>query len=486
MRDISMDSPVPTGIPGEFMGVNFPSIEYSLDMLKEFQPQQPTEFFVPTTSIAPLDFVSDLFPLCPVPADPELQPLASAELPASPPAKQAPSTSSSGSAAKDRKTSRERQSSGRWSTRDKGPVTESRKLEVNREAQRRFRQRQKARSRSIETQLAEATTALHEMKAKHSQLEARNQLLEKVARLNHSQSPPSDRTLLWQGDPAWSEQAHTKGSQGLSLTFTLWDQDCVVTVDELSKLPLPKMAKLYTAFVQKLAVCLLEVDGDPNSPMVEQMNNWTAEATCFAVAVALYNPEAFRTFGQLRLDMGSVLPERMSDEAYNELLPKMEYTEAQVQDLLHLRRLYYGKLGQLYRQRKELRSQVPLACMGEVEGICATDNYTLLSGLAEKLRVNAAEEYSVFLQSFCAIFRGVQTSRQRGINMVHAYPYVAHKDRVVGMLAEQRGEPSMNTLLSDTSKSDLQHAADWQQVTAYLDSISMANMHMHQPLLRWH
>lgn len=89
------------------------------------------------------------------------------------------------------------------------------------------------------------------------------------------------------------------------------------------------------------------------------------------------------------------------------LQPKMEYTEAQVQDLLHLRRLYYGKLGQLYRQRKELRSQVPLACMGEVEGICATDNYTLLSGLAEKLRVNAAEEYSVFLQSFCAIFRGV-------------------------------------------------------------------------------
>lgn len=87
--------------------------------------------------------------------------------------------------------------------------------------------------------------------------------------------------------------------------------------------------------------------------------------------------------------------------------PRIGYSEAQVKDLLHLRRLYYGKLGQLYRQRKELRSQVPLACMGEVEGICATHNYTLLSSLAEKLRVNAADEYSVFLQSFCAIFRGV-------------------------------------------------------------------------------
>ena len=95
------------------------------------------------------------------------------------------------------------------------------------------------------------------------------------------------------------------------------------------------------------------------------------------------------------------------------LQPRLSYTESQVRDLLYLRRLYYGKLGQLYRQRKELRSQVPLACTAEAENICATDNYTVLSDLAEKLRVNAAEEYSVFVQSFCAIFRGV--SFQNGL-----------------------------------------------------------------------
>lgn len=55
-----------------------------------------------------------------------------------------------------------------------------------------------ARSRSIETQLAEATAALREMRAKHSQLEARNQLLEKVAVLNKAQTSSSDQTLLWQ------------------------------------------------------------------------------------------------------------------------------------------------------------------------------------------------------------------------------------------------------------------------------------------------
>lgn len=49
-----------------------------------------------------------------------------------------------------------------------------------------------------------------------------------------------------QGDPAYNEQAQMKEGQGLTLTLTLWDQDCVVTVDELSKLPLPKLCKLYT------------------------------------------------------------------------------------------------------------------------------------------------------------------------------------------------------------------------------------------------
>ncbi len=39
-----------------------------------------------------------------------------------------------------------------------------------------------------------------------------------------------------------------------------------------------------------------------------------------AVAVALYNPEGFRTFGQARLDVGRVLLEQMSDESYRELL----------------------------------------------------------------------------------------------------------------------------------------------------------------------
>ena len=66
---------------------------------------------------------------------------------------------------------------------------------------------------------------------------------------------------------------------------------------------------------------------------------------------------------------------------------------------------------------------------------------------------------------------------------VHAYPFIANKDKLVSILAEQHGEPSVQSLLSDTSQSDVQHDADWQQVSNYLNTITSANMHLQQPLL---
>ena len=77
----------------------------------------------------------------------------------------------------------------------------------------------------------------------------------------------------------------------------------------------------------------------------------------------------------------------------------------------------------------------------------------------------------------------VQTSRQRAIMLVHAYPFITHKDKLVSVLAEQHREPSVQSLLSDTTKTDLQHAADWQQAAEYLNTITVATMHLHQPLL---
>lgn len=59
---------------------------------------------------------------------------------------------------------------------------------INRESQRRFRLRQKARSQAVEHQLASTTAELRELKQRQQQLEVRNMLLEKVSQINKKTS----------------------------------------------------------------------------------------------------------------------------------------------------------------------------------------------------------------------------------------------------------------------------------------------------------
>ena len=67
--------------------------------------------------------------------------------------------------------------------------------------------------------------------------------------------------------------------------------------------------------------------------------------------------------------------------------------------------------------------------------------------------------------------------------MVHSYPYIPHKDKVMNALADLHCEPSVESLLNNTSKSDFDHSTDWQQVTNYLQTVNIGNMHLHVPML---
>lgn len=65
---------------------------------------------------------------------------------------------------------------------------------INRESQRRFRLRQKARSQAVEHQLASTTAELRELKQRQHQLEVRNMLLEKVSQINKKNSTSQGST----------------------------------------------------------------------------------------------------------------------------------------------------------------------------------------------------------------------------------------------------------------------------------------------------
>lgn len=98
----------------------------------------------------------------------------------------------------------------------------------------------------------------------------------------------------------------------------------------------------------------------------------------------------------------------------------LQYTEEQVLDLMHLRRLFYGKIGQLCRERKSLLKQ--MSCEQEVGPGIGLDDVSVrlseVSDLAERLQGNGADEYRTYMQFTAAFLRGVCPVHPRSMQVL--------------------------------------------------------------------
>ena len=77
----------------------------------------------------------------------------------------------------------------------------------------------------------------------------------------------------------------------------------------------------------------------------------------------------------------------------------------------------------------------------------------------------------------------IQTSKQHAITIVHSYPQIPEKGRILEALASQRGEPPKEALMQSAGMDSLQHAANWQQVVEYLQDVHASNLNQHVPLV---
>lgn len=85
-------------------------------------------------------------------------------------------------------------------------------------------------------------------------------------------------------------------------------------------------------------------------------------------------------------------------------------TDAQVQDLLHLRRMFYGRLGQLMRHRKQLLSQVPKT--GLHPSGSSNSDAAGTDQLAQQLKTSGADEYQAYTTFASVFFRGVSVPQK--------------------------------------------------------------------------
>ncbi len=68
--------------------------------------------------------------------------------------------------------------------------------------------------------------------------------------------------------------------------------------------------------------------------------------------------------------------------------------------------------------------------------------------------------------------------------MVHQYPRGADSKVMLEVLAHQLKEPGVERLSAPCAMDDLQHAADWQGIVQYVDSLDANSLHSYTPLLK--
>ena len=78
----------------------------------------------------------------------------------------------------------------------------------------------------------------------------------------------------------------------------------------------------------------------------------------------------------------------------------------------------------------------------------------------------------------------ILTAKQHSTGIVHSYPFIPEKHRLLELLASKRGEPAAEALTQSAGLDDLQHAANWQQVEDYLKTVTAQNMYQYIPLIK--
>ncbi|DBA68454.1 TPA: hypothetical protein ACH3X2_013746 [Trebouxia sp. C0005] len=369
-----------------------------------------------------------------------------------------------------------------------------RQKERNRKAQQRTRQRKKERSQNIECQLAETTSQLQALKLRQRQLEARNQLLELAAANKLPVSVPQQNLQAEARGivlDILEKSGLMRSQQGNAIMLTVHGFDKEMKLEDISSMPHAELAKLYTAYVQKQAQCLLEVEGnsDSNNPALADMHRWSVESTAMLICFATGGASNHLT-SWLNMKDGTLFQEPAPDGNPAELLAAMNYSESQKQDILHLRRLFYGKLGQLSRARAAIMDQMPAAVQPSPVPPFNLDIKSTANKLAEtqnwadQLCANRAEESRAYLFCTISLSRGITSSLQQAVAMVHQYPKSVSYKALLDVLAQLHNEPTKEQIAEGSDLDDLQVAANWQAVVQYVESLGAKDSHGYCQLIK--
>ncbi len=84
-----------------------------------------------------------------------------------------------------------------------------------------------------------------------------------------------------------------------------------------------------------------------------------------------------------------------------------QLSEDQILDLIHLWRMCSTRRGQLANARKTKLTQIPVECFSDIQMPDPRENVANLTEMANFIKENGTEDFKVYSDTMCAIYRGV-------------------------------------------------------------------------------
>lgn len=352
-----------------------------------------------------------------------------------------------------------------------------RKQANNREHQRRWRLRQKARSTAVQKQLASAAAELAELKAKQEEMEARTQHLGRSLSTRRQDVDTFISKGSPDGEPFVPLDDMDSNNQPV-LTISLGGKRQTTSAEEVRSLTLKQFAALWTAYNSELRECLLHLSWSTDEGVKNTMQQLALEALRLAGCRLVMNPAEHLSLITGRMNHGHEAQHSLDHAFYVNLLILLTLSDEQVQDIMLLRQLYHNKLALLSMERKELVNQM---AMLEQEEQHPAEHVVTGSDLSTCLKDNVDEKHQTHYRVARVLHRGILTTRQLADVVVHSYPFMPMMETLFDTLAPQYGYPSKDDIRAFAHLDPM--ITEWQLFSSYAKFIGSQKLsHNYIPL----
>ena len=338
--------------------------------------------------------------------------------------------------------------------------------EKNRRAQKRFRERQKAKMSDMTQQLDVMTNDLARLRMENNALKNRNSILEKVLALRdeHIRVLQDEQHvfdlgshfLQHQGIGSSGHQKLIGGVDGPSNALTSGNLALALTdINAVKTMPAEVIINHWKDLVRELGNLLVDVEGYPNAE--DPRHKSAMEALCrsldnageVCMLTGVLHPTNMQRLIAATLDEGRSGIKPDDKVRWANVTRSLQLNEEQKRQMVALRHIFVRRMSKVMEERRQI--------LTKLQAVAIPDRMVALqSVISETLKVNEAtvalkanlqEEHLCGMEFLGTVFKTIFSPLQKARAIVQSYPFYPDVFEISSAVAAERGELMMPAAL---------------------------------------